>query len=238
MRRISLSALTTTLALATALLVVAAPSDAALIKKHWSKPLSDRAAAKRVHHTSWEPRPDNRDENRRVPTKAELATFHSHNSEWDGCAKLRNRVTGHYKGRSTDDVIQWAAAKWSISPRWMRAAATTESWWHMSTIGDNGESFGLYQVRAKYHPGTYPISVQSTAFNADYYGAILRYYYEGCAMWMNTVERGQEYRAGDFYGSAGAWFSGRWHLNIDTYIAKTKGCYDRKTWRHPDFLGG
>lgn len=52
----------------------------------------------------------------------------------------------------------------------MRAVAVIESWWRMSTVGDDGDSFGLYQLRRPYHccPA---YAKRSTAFNADYYGA-------------------------------------------------------------------
>jgi hypothetical protein len=40
-----------------------------------AKPLSDRAAAAKVKRSSWEPRPDNADENRRTITAKQLRTF-------------------------------------------------------------------------------------------------------------------------------------------------------------------
>jgi hypothetical protein len=59
-------------------------------------------------------------------------------------------VTGHFTG-TTDEVIQWAARKWGLKPDLLRAVATVESWWRMSTVGDNGDSFGLFQVRRPFH---------------------------------------------------------------------------------------
>lgn len=55
-------------------------------------------------------------------------------------------VTGHFTG-TTDEVIQWAARKWGFEPDLLRAVGTVESWWRMSTVGDSGDSFGLFQVR-------------------------------------------------------------------------------------------
>ena len=98
------------------------------------------------------------------------------------------RVTGRFRG-TTDEIIQWAAAKHGIDTNVMRAVAVIESWWRMSTVGDNGDSFGLYQIRRPFHccPA---YARRSTAFNADYYGAIIRAYYDGKMPWLNTVERG------------------------------------------------
>ena len=36
-------------------------------------------------------------------------------------------------------------------------------------------------------PGSFPLSRDSTAFNADYYGMTLRYYYDGAATWLNDA---------------------------------------------------
>ena len=97
-------------------------------------------------------------------------------------------VTGHFTG-TTDEVIQWAARKWGLKPDLLRAVATVESWWRMSTVGDNGDSFGLFQVRRPFHC-TEPVCEQfrgDAALNADYYGGILRSYYDGKQRWLNTV---------------------------------------------------
>ena len=59
----------------------------------------------------------------------------------------------------------------------------------MSTVGDNGDSFGLFQVRRPFHC-TEPVCEQfrdDAALNADYYGGILRSYYDGKQRWLNTV---------------------------------------------------
>jgi hypothetical protein len=64
-----------------------------------SPALSDRDAARRVCRSAWEPRPDNADENRRVPTRAELRRFR-HRSEMP----YKDRVTGRFRG-TTDEII-------------------------------------------------------------------------------------------------------------------------------------
>jgi hypothetical protein len=87
-------------------------------------------------------------------------------------------VTGHYRG-STDQIIQWAAAKWGLSPDLLRAVAAVETWWYMSYVGNDGSSFGLFQVRTPYHcvgATVCGLFRHDTAFNADYYASIIRSY--------------------------------------------------------------
>ena len=197
-----------------------------------SKPLSDAAAARHVKRSSWEPRRDNAQENRRRLTRRQLHYFRAHSD-----MTYKERVTGHFRG-TTDEVIQSAAWKHGISENLLRAVAVQESWWHMSTVGDNGDSFGLFQIRRPFHccPS---FARNSTAFNADYYGAILRAYYDGKETWLNTVERGRDYKAGDLWGSVGAWFAGRWHTPpAEDYIKAVRSHLKARTWRTRDFIGG
>lgn len=194
-----------------------------------SKPLTDGVAARRVRRSRYEPRPENRQENRRVPTAAELSYFHRHSA-----MTYHRRVTGRFRG-TTDEIIQWAAHKHGIDEDLMRAVAVKESWWRMSAVGDNGDSFGLFQIRRPYHC-CIPLAAQSTAFNADYYGAIIRTYLDGNETWLNTVERGRDYRAGDLWGSVGAWFAGRWRTGpAETYIAAVRRIKREHTWRSAAF---
>lgn len=189
-----------------------------------SPPLSDAAAAALVHRSSWEPRRENAAANHRVPTAAEIAYFRSRSD-----MPNKDRVTGNFRG-TTDEVMQWAAHKWGFDPELFRAVAAVESWWKMSTVGDGGASVGLFQHRAPYHC-CQPLAAQSSAFNADYYGGILRAYYDGKQGWLNTVDRGQEYRAGDLWGGVGVWASGRWHLGTsDSYVAQVRQRMAERPW--------
>src|ERR1700676_4844952 len=133
--------------------------------------LSDRAAARLVHRSSWEPRPDNAAPNQHAPSAADLAYFRAHSE-----MPYKGRVTGAFSG-TTDEIIQWAAYKHVLDPDLLRAVAAVESWWHMSTNGDNGDSFGLFQIRRPYHCCDF-LAANDSAFNADYYGAIIRSYYD------------------------------------------------------------
>jgi hypothetical protein len=140
-------------------------------------------------------------------------------------------VNGHFRG-TTDEIIQWAAYKWGFPADTLRAVAVVESWWRMSTNGDNGDSFGLFQVRVPWHC-CLPEIRDSTAFNADYYGGILRAYYDGKMGWLNTVERGRDYLAGDLWGSIGAWATGRWYYPSDrfwSYVGDVKQRLAERTW--------
>jgi hypothetical protein len=194
-------------------------------------PLRDHQAANRVERSSFEPRPDNRAANHTVPGKHRLERWR-HRSDMP----YARFVDGRFRG-TTDEIIQWAAHKWGFPPNLLRAVAVTESYWHQSAVGDNGDSFGLFQVRRPYHCwGACRIARYSTAFNADYYGAILRAYYDGKQKWLNTVERGRRYHAGDVWGSVGAWFSGRWWTDPSRgYIRTVKHNLAARIWRQPDF---
>jgi hypothetical protein len=206
-------------------LALLAPPVAAQTRPVNSRPLSDAQAAKRVQHSTFEPRPGNHTENHHVLTKRQLATFKRKSD-----MPYKNRVSGHYRG-TTDEIIQWAAAKHGIDADVLRAVAVIESYWRMTTVGDGGDSFGLFQIRRPFHCcATYART--STAFNA----AIIRAYYDGKMPWLNDVEHGETYKAGDLYGSLGAWFAGRWHTQgANDYIARVKETLAQRTWRTKDF---
>ena len=200
-------------------------------------PLSDAAAAARVRPAPAEPRPDNARATRRTPTEAELERYRLDRALAVPMRPERfdRRVTGAYRG-STDEILQWGAAKWGFPPDLFRAAAAVESFWRQDTVGDHGESFGLLQVRGPVHAGTDPLARLSVAFNVDYYGATLRHYVDGCARWLNRKERGATYEAGDVWGSIGAWYAGRWRTDgAERYIAKVQQRYAERPWTRPGF---
>lgn len=193
-----------------------------------SEVLSDHAAACEVRGSAFEPRPSNTPFNQRVPTPAELRRFRALSRLPAAETRL---VTGHFRG-TTDEIIQWAAWKWGIAVDVLRAVATRESSWRQGFVGDNGQSFGLMQVKVTAFSGTWPLARLSTAFNVDFYGAVFRNYYDGAATWLNTVSgNGGAYRAGDLWGSIGAWFSGRWHNpSAGPYIAQVRGALASRPW--------
>jgi hypothetical protein len=207
----------------------AAPASAASlasvsVKDPGTDPLADAAAASRVKDTRWEPRPGNARANRRQPSDEQLADFRRRSE-----MVYRRDVTGRFRG-TTEGILQWAARKWGFDPDLFRAVAAVESYWNMSAVGDGGLSFGIFQMKRTYHCCP-PLSSKYTAFNADYYGAILRAYYDGRQTWLNDVERGERYRAGDLWGSVGSWYAGRWRTNAALdYIHRVQRTLRDEPW--------
>ena len=200
-------------------------------------PLSDAAAARLVRRTAWEARPANTADNHRVPTAAQLAAFRAQNV----ADPYKQYVDGRYRG-TTDEIIQWAAAKWGLDPNLLRAVAAVETWWDMSFVGNDGSAFGIFQVREPYHcvgPVVCGLFRHDTAFNADYYGSIIRSYFDGRQTWLNTVSgNGAPYRAGELWDSVGYWASGRWQdAHAAWYVSEVKYDLAHRVWAQPYFVG-
>ncbi len=174
-----------------------------------------------------------------------------------GATGLNARVDGAFTG-TTEQILRWAACKWGIDEDVVKAQAAVESWWRMDTRGDWGtdasrcapghglgadgtagqcpESFGLLQIRYPYNQAAFPYAITSSAFNADYAYAQWRNCYLGNLTWLNTVDRGSDYAAGDAWGCLGVWFSGRWHTTAaNDYVTKVKGYLDQRIWTTPNF---
>jgi len=206
---------------------------------------SSQECASRVRRSSWEPRPQNAQANGTKPTSAQLAAVepwtYSAAGVDDRSDAFRRRIDGAFTG-TTDEIIQWGACKWGFDEDYVRAVAVQESWWVQATQGDYNastgqyESFGLLQVRAPYHRVTFPASRDSTAFNVDYTLANRRVCYEGYVLWLNDVQPGAGYRAGDEWGCAGLWFAGRWKTpEANAYVQSVQGHLTRRTWAQPGF---
>ncbi len=167
------------------------------------------------------------------------------------------RVDGSFTG-TTDEILQWAACKWGFNEDVVRAQAAMESWWRQDTKGDwttnsancapghglgaDGqagqcpESFGILQNRYPYEKSGWPGMETSTAFNADLAYAEMRACYEGYETWLNTVDRGSTYAAGDMWGCVGRWYAGRWHTSAaETYITKVKSYLNQRIWETSGF---
>ena len=165
------------------------------------------------------------------------------------------RVDGNFTG-TTDEILQWAACKWGIDEDIVRAQVAKESWWHQDAGGDLSndpaachpsvrhlspcpESLGILQVRFLYHTPAMDDSITSTAYNADYVYSVMRSCYDGELTWLNTVERGTTYGAGDLWGCLGVWFSGRWRTDAAlTYIDAVGQLLADRVWEQPYFLNG
>jgi autotransporter family porin len=168
------------------------------------------------------------------------------------------RVTGNFTG-TTDQIIQWAACKWGFNTRALRAQAAIESYWTQTNLGDwttdptrcapfhgigadgrSGEcpeSVGLMQVRAPYFPWRVAKgAAKSTAYNLDAYLAVWRSCWRGDEYWLNHVERGRDYRAGDEWGCIGRWFTGRWYTPAAIeYVNRVKDYYRQRIWLTDSF---
>jgi autotransporter family porin len=167
----------------------------------------------------------------------------------------RPRVDGNFTG-STDEILQWAACKWGIDEDIVRAQAVTESYWFQTAGGDltnnqadchpdlrttSGpcpESIGVLQVRFGPHEDAFEDSnaINSTAYNVDYAYAIWRACFEGEFTWLNDVEHGATYRAGDERGCLGVWFAGRYRTAPALqYMSNVQGHVDARTWETAAF---
>ena len=84
----------------------------------------------------------------------------------------------------------------------------------------------------------FPNAQSSTAFNIDLYLATWRDCYDGKDTWLNTVERGGQYGAGDAWGCIGKWFSGRWYTqpSVD-YIHAVQDVPEPADLAHDGFRG-
>jgi autotransporter family porin len=171
--------------------------------------------------------------------------------------RIAPRVDGQFTG-TTAEILRWAACKWGIDEDLVRAQAAIESWWRQDTRGDWGtdaagcapghglgqdgrpgecpQSYGILQDRYPYQKTAWPGIATSTAMNADVAYAIWRACFDGYETWLNTVERGRTYAAGDAWGCMGRWFSGRWHTAAaEEYIGRVRGYLDQRIWEQRDF---
>lgn len=226
--------------------------------------LPDQVAASEVHRSAWEPRPGNTRYNHTVPAHLVLrpvsAAAEAYDPRWN--TDILARVTGDFTG-TTDEIFQWAAAKWGIPDNLIRAIAYAESSWNQSNAGDLVSdpaqclpgytrlpcpvTFGIVGTKSTSWPGTFPWNRDSTAAAVDMLGGWLRGCYEGWVWWLgqhgNRSHGG--YRAGDLWGCAGAWYSGDWldgsagqPRTGENYIAGVRHWYAVRPWLRPGFLSG
>ena len=221
--------------------------------------LSDRAAAAAVHRSTWEVRPDNGISNKVMPVHLTLVPAnvadHAYDPRWN--TYVLRRISGNFIG-TTDEIFQWAAAKWGVPDNMIRTVAFMESAWHQANYGDYVDNpakcppgystlpcpvtFGIVGTRSTSWPGIFPWNRDSTAASVDTLGGWLRGCYEGWVWWLRdhgNRSRGV-YAAGDIWGCVGAWFSGDWHDGAadargsgEGYIHRAQQWYHARPWlRH------
>jgi autotransporter family porin len=167
------------------------------------------------------------------------------------------RVTGNYTG-TTDEILQWAACKWGIDENVVRAAVAAESAWVQGAKGDwsakakrcapghgigvDGrpgicpESWGLMQIKYYFYPSAWPGAVQSTAFNVDVAFAVWRACYEGYEWWLNEIEKGATYVAGDLWGCIGRWYVAQWQTpSAKRYVGIVTRRLSTRIWEQKGF---
>lgn len=167
------------------------------------------------------------------------------------------RVDGAFTG-TTDQVIQWGACKWGLDEDIVRAVAARESWWDQRSVGDfQGDpshcvpghgigadghpgqcpaSGGLLSLTYQYYSNGFPQAMTSTAYNVDYVLAWWHACYTGKIGWLNQVDRGSTYSAGDAWGCVGTWYAGRWHTGAaEGYISEVKTYLQQRIWTTPQF---
>jgi hypothetical protein len=114
----------------------------------WSSLPSDAQCAAQVHYSSWEPRPENAQQNSTRPAPGAMAASFasrprneggSYNPLWDSW--LLKRVDGQFTG-TTDEILQWAACKWGLPDNLIRADAVEESTWFQYLHFPNDASYG------------------------------------------------------------------------------------------------
>jgi hypothetical protein len=173
----------------------------------------------------------------------------------DAYNPLVRHVSGDFTG-TTDEIIQWAAYKWGIPADVLRAVAVNESSWHQGAMGDreNGvdaskyppqsridsdsvyESLGITQIKwrpdGSRHPGTEPLRWKSTAFNLDYAGANVRFYYDGYCDWCSPG-----YEAGQAWLSVGGHYDpSPWqNSGMLNYIGHVQSILTAQPWEQPGF---
>ncbi len=220
----------------------------------------DATAAARVHRSRWEPRPGNNRYNHTVPPRLALrptdVADHAYDPRWN--TYILGRITGGFTG-TTDEIFQWAAAKWGLPDNLIRAIAYTESEWHQANSGDVTDdsadcppgyqppcpvTFGIVGTKSTSWPGIFPWNRDSTAAAVDVLGGWLRGCYEGWVWWLR--EHGNRsrgvYHAGDIWGCVGAWYSGNWHDGSasqpgtgEYYIYRVRHWYEVRPWLRPGF---
>jgi len=197
----------------------------------------------------------NRPYNRARGHRVDAAMFSGNDPR--AARSLAPRIDGNFTG-TTEEILRWAACKWGVDEDLVKAQAAIESWWRQTTKGDFGtdpgrcppghglgadgqagrcpESYGILQNRYPYMGSAFPGAADSTAMSADLAYGIWRMCFEGYETWLNTVDRGREYRAGDAWGCVGRWFSGRWHTDAsEQYVGRVRDYLRQRIWEQSDF---
>ena len=137
-------------------------------------------------------------------------------------------INGDYVG-TTEEILAWAARKWGFDtlgyPDLAKAMAVVESWWIQSAVGPTG-AIGILQVHPDYWPDTDPART-STAYNADYAMAVVRYLYDP-GSWLGAGT------TGSLPNAVAAWECGCAYAGAGTYASRVFNYNGTKPWLHPN----
>ena len=93
------------------------------------------------------------------------------------------------------------------------------------------------QVRTQYFRDSIEGALRSSAYNLDVALAVWRNCYEGEETWLNDVERGRQYAAGDAgAASAGGSPAAGTPARPSTYIAAVQDYLNQRIWTTPAFV--
>ena len=143
-------------------------------------------------------------------------------------------MDGQFTG-TTDEVLQWGAYKWGFDPNMVRAIAANESWWHQY---ETGASYGILQIQLSSFRATYPLSLQSTAFNVDFKLAYQRACVNGYINYLSRItptgghhRYPSPYATEQLWGCVGNWYSGGWYdSGAINYIQQIKTLMSQQPW--------
>ncbi len=140
----------------------------------WSSLPGDAQCAAAVHYSSWEPRPQNQEQNSTEPAPGAMAAAFSvrprdqggtYNPLWD--TWLLQRVDGRFTG-TTDEILQWAACKWGLPDNLLRSEAAIESTWFQSLSFPGDAASGGGNGSCYWQRGCGDAFSSSTASSATY----------------------------------------------------------------------
>jgi hypothetical protein len=102
-----------------------------------------------IHHSTWEPRPDNYYPNHNTQNALAIHTSlarqqsdaGSYAPQWNDY--MLPRVDGQFAG-TTDEIFQWAACKWGLPDNVIRAQAVRESTWFQYEVYPSGRPVNLW----------------------------------------------------------------------------------------------
>ena len=112
-----------------------------------------------------------------------LSQLNAVNSGWGTgpMATVMTRVDGMCPivNPTTAEIIQWAANKWGLNPKYGYTEACDDGDWNNTSLGDNGTSSGVFQVADRRVGHGWPplvaansnLARENTCYNADFFFA-------------------------------------------------------------------